>query len=283
MDSVAPMVSSVVLNTLTMKSFAAFLAESYVPELTYLYRYLQNTTMDYHSIWWTILDVLRAEGREEAERVFGVEADSDDWNEVDPDQFEDLPKSLQTYTYRKAIDYLMMENPTEVPTPDWFLRPLKLLPPTTWLVHFSDDAENITTQGFTHGVDDMQRLGLTTHFTKQSKSQGGYNFAFRADSREAKHAAAQHTYGRHAVVFQSAAVYAFHVGDEEHQAIFWGPAVKQDQIAYIQAGDHEWAVMAGSRRSKTTGQGTWFFKGSFVACVAWVEKNIQQYRKRLFH
>ena len=39
----------------------------------------------------------------------------------------------------------------------------KLLPRTTWLVHFSDNAEDIVQEGFKYGEDDYSDLALTTH------------------------------------------------------------------------------------------------------------------------
>lgn len=94
----------------------------------------------------------------------------------------------------------------------------KLLPRTTWLVHFSDHVGRIIDNGIVCGHEEMDQLGLTTHFRK-NKCRPGWNFAFEAESRYARGAVNYHhgkgKYGEDAVIFQSAGVRAWHGGDEE--------------------------------------------------------------------
>jgi len=81
-----------------------------------------------------------------------------------------------------------------------------LLPRNTWLIHFTNEPYSIAKNGFTIGMDDMERLGLTTYFSKEYKSLGGYNFAFLAPSREANWAATKRRYGKSAVMFQNSGI-----------------------------------------------------------------------------
>jgi len=144
----------------------------------------------------------------------------------------------------------------------------KVVPPTTWLVHFSDAAGDIATEGFQSGTPDIQNLGLTTMLKKQGP---GWNFAFVADSKEAKSAAASGKYGKHAVLFLSAGVQAYHWGDEESQVIFWGPGAKNSVPIYRR--EEGWTVESGDGRE--------LFKGDFEDVVNWVMANYPQYRRVL--
>ncbi len=119
----------------------------------------------------------------------------------------------------------------------------------TWLVHFTDDPESIASDGFTHGWDSTEGLGLTTHFSDEARKRGpGFNFAFVLGSRDAKNAARSDwrssgpKYGKHAVVFWAGGVEAYHYGDEEDQVIFWGLEVGQDRIFAMRNGDDGWWV-----------------------------------------
>lgn len=147
----------------------------------------------------------------------------------------------------------------------------KVVPPTTWLVHFSDAADDIASEGFQKGHWDMSNLGYTTHFTKESK-EPGWNFAFDANSRDADFAAAKGHYGNEAVMFMSAGVEAYHYGDQEHQIVFWGPAVKD--TVHLRRDGSEWYV-SSSRDGRT------LYQGDFRDVAEWVQNNYQQYRNVL--
>jgi hypothetical protein len=148
----------------------------------------------------------------------------------------------------------------------------RLLPRQTWLIHKCSDNGSIRRHGFNKGVADIDRLGLTTWFKDDShmKSMGGYNFAFpiyRTRSDLSK-------YGKHAVMFQSAAVEVWHHGDSEHQAIFWGPAVDRRGIVCIDHDSGQWSV------SSVEGQ-LLHQNESLGDAIDWVVKNATTYRKSL--
>jgi hypothetical protein len=149
-----------------------------------------------------------------------------------------------------------------------FLTGAELVPRQTWLVHFSNDADDIFDNGFKYGAEDFTQLGLTTHFTdKKRLSRPGWNFAFKADSRYARTVAVSGKYGKHAVLFQSAGVEAAHSGDEEYQVVFWGPNVKERFLLTNE--DNSWNVTVGQRVLPFD---------SFQKAVDWVIKNHRQYR-----
>jgi hypothetical protein len=73
--------------------------------------------------------------------------------------------------------------------PAWMMmEPLDdhLLPPGTWLVHFTDHADAIAAHGFQVGVEDLNTLHLTRHndvfgnITRRTSTEPGYNFAYLA-------------------------------------------------------------------------------------------------------
>lgn len=149
------------------------------------------------------------------------------------------------------------------------------MPPGEWLIHFSDDAEEIWRTGFRFGQPSMDRLALTSYQHKSQKAGGGYDFAFVAQSRHAIAAANKVRYGRDAVMFKAAGIPVYHSSDEETQIVFWGPSVPAADTVLLSREDGEWAVVP--RRG---GRGH-LFRGDFQRCVAWVVANHRQYRSVL--
>jgi hypothetical protein len=152
----------------------------------------------------------------------------------------------------------------------------QLLPRTTWLVHFSYQAEAIAVQGFRKGFSDPRRLGLTMHFPEEApeKQGAGYNFAFLAGSQDMLEAASTERYGNGAVMFQNSGVQVYHHADEETQIIFQGNQVNPQGIVHLKMwNDHSWSVM-----SKVTRKA--LFSGSIGQCADWVKANFQQYHNQ---
>lgn len=184
-------------------------------------------------------------------------------------------------------DYMMSNDPAEAPT--WaHMDYTKTIRPGTWLVHFSDNAYKIAREGFNKGIQDMGKLGLTTHLSDRQKEEsdiGGYNFAFEAGSRYASQAAKEGRYGKDAVMFRSAGVESFHYGDSENQIVFFGAAIDPGQIVLLtKIDDEEWCVeMTGGRRDCAyIGRDDWKNRTyGFDSAVNWVMNNFDQYRKRI--
>jgi hypothetical protein len=123
-----------------------------------------------------------------------------------------------------------------------------------WLVHFTDDARGIEQDGFAYGHPDMEGVHLTTW--KQNRQQApGYNFAFPADSRDARGAASEGKYGNEAVVFYSGGIQFDHSGDQESQVIVWGPHVNKEMIFPMKKyGGDGWIVEDYTGRELVAGQ-----------------------------
>lgn len=136
----------------------------------------------------------------------------------------------------------------------------------TWLVHFTDDPDEIAEKGFIYGFGDYRGLALTTHYTDEVRKMGpGYNFAFVLGSRDA-HDASSGKYGQHAVVFWGSGVEAYHYGDEENQLIFWGPDIPTDRIFAMHSGDSGWYVEDATGRTILEGK-------DFEEAAEWVTNN----------
>jgi hypothetical protein len=131
---------------------------------------------------------------------------------------------------------MMRDNASETPSFMFFDDPE--VARDKWWVHFTNDAADIERSGFAYGERDPMQLGLTTLKSKGAKRGPGYVFAF--DPHVAVHQnfggwahSASGKYGREAVVFRADAVVAYHHGDEETQAISWGPEAKEIHDVYF--------------------------------------------------
>lgn len=243
---------------------------------------MKEGKFDPNQLWWYVC--IWAENSDNFDAfadVIGTELapdgiqSRDDLEGYDPDYFFDLPQNLQKQCEEWVYRYVRNNDPSELPTHQYLsLSDRKLLKRTTWLVHFSDDAYYIATEGFKKGVDDIGRLGLTSYLSKNEKEYGGYNFAFIANSKSAKFAAMTHKYGSDAVLFQNSGVQAWHFGDEEYQVMYFGPNVNPKNIIYLKNDGGDWAV-----KSKRTDEN--LYVGDYEKCVEWVIKNYDQYRRHL--
>lgn len=185
------------------------------------------------------------------------------------------PKEVEDF-----LRYMNNNNPGDVPSHS--LMDLQNhgrkghVPPTTWLVHFTDNADEVGESGFEQGQSDINRLALTTHQGKAEKQYGGYNFAFFADSKYAVQAARSGKYGKDAVMFQAAGISIYHHSDDENQVVVWGKDVPTSaMVLLIGQGDNEWMVRARHLKRDEV------FKGDFKSCVGWITQNYRQYRKVL--
>ena len=130
---------------------------------------------------------------------------------------------------------MMQHNASEAPSFMFFDDPK--VGKNGWWVHFTNDARDIERSGFEYGESDPLQLGLTTWKDKEAKRGPGYVFAF--DPRDAVRRnfayGATGKYGSEAVVFRADAVVAYHHGDEEDQAISWGPEAEDIHAVYFSA------------------------------------------------
>ena len=121
---------------------------------------------------------------------------------------------------------MMRQEPSGLPSFAFFSEPK--VRRNAWIFHFTQGhASRIESQGFTRGVPEPNRLGLTKHLSQSVKGQPGYVFGFLPED-VSRYAWDRYRprYGDQAVVFRADAVVAYHWGDEERQAICWGPEAK---------------------------------------------------------
>jgi hypothetical protein len=254
--------------------------EAYTANNSYLRSYLRDADFDPYSNWAYICMWLEENDYlETVSSVLGEEIDdASTLEEYEPDVFYKLPAVIQKECAEATVEYVMQHDPADAPT--WAhmsLKNNKLLPRNTWLVHFTNHPYDIASQGFTIGMDEMDKLGLTTYYSNKAK-QGGYNFAFIANSRDAKFAASKGKYGKYAVVFQNSGVHAYHSSDEEDQVIFWGKDVSPKSIIVLTKEYDEWQVR--SKYRLRNGE-TVLYTGDFQNCVNWIITNYNQYRRWL--
>lgn len=258
------------------------IAEKYTMDNKYLLHYFRDDKFDPHQCWHVACDWIEENGwlKRLAKKAKKHVADAAELHWEDPDIFFLLPEEVQKECAEYCVEYLMQHDPAEAPsTAHMMLQNNKLLPRTTWLVHFSDNAEAIAYNGFKYGIDQMDKLGLTTYWNDSAKSAEGYNFAFLANGRYASYAESKGKYGREAVIFQNSGVLVHHHGDEEEQVIFKGKDVDPRGIVYLKKRDGEWMVM--STRVKRYQEARALFKGEFEDCVKWVQANFVQYRRAM--
>lgn len=144
-----------------------------------------------------------------------------------------------------------------------YIRPVK----NEWCIHFGNDAELISQEGFTGGTNDLDNLAYTNAGSK--KPTPGYNFAFTIDNRKVDYA----EYGEEAVIFRTSGVEIYHYGDNENQVIFYGPNAKEFIYISHDGEGGDWCV-----RGK---KGNILKSGSPSEIAAWATANLPQYRKSI--
>lgn len=181
-------------------------------------------------------------------------------------------EAFSAWLLEHAIDGELMSDPH---SPAYLhFSGVRLLPEGTWLVHFSDDAGDISRRGFVYGHADERTLALTTLLADDVRfDEAGWNFAFEAASADALRAAAENKYGSSAVLFRAAAVSAVHASDGERQAIFWGPSVKRAALLSGEGG-RSWRV-------DDLRTGDVAFRGPFREAVAWAEDHFEERSPRV--
>lgn len=254
--------------------------EMYSRPVMNLKRYLQNKPMDaYEHVWWIIRWL-----KDHPEIVEEYNVDLEKLEDMYHDDSEELPEILEKIVNQlsseqrsEIADYIAAKDPSEAPT--WtYMSFNQMVRPNTWLVHFADSATEIYFHGFTRGVDNLTKLGLTTQLPDYEKDFGGYNFAFRANSRDAYSAAREGKYGKEAVMFRASGLEATHYGDEENQVIFYGRSIDPGQIVLLTKEYDNWCVKMKDARD---GRECAYVRENFSDVVNWVMNNFDQYRKRI--
>lgn len=107
-----------------------------------------------------------------------------------------------------------------------------------WLVHASNE-DGIESDGFQRGVEDIDKLCLTTHLGNFWKRGPGYNFAFTLSDYDRYGTDwGAPKYGKYLYLLRVPYVQIWHEGDNEPQAIFWGPDAQEIWRIYGSDGDY---------------------------------------------
>lgn len=189
------------------------------------------------------------------------------------DAFNDIPdEAFERYLEDEAFQ-ISSGDPL---APSFLYMSFENIITNQWLIHFTDNAGDISVDGFEYGYHDYAALGLTTGLTQEAKEMGGYNFAydiydFVRYGRD-RHGSGW-KYGNEAVVFRASGIKVTHWGDEEPQVIFWGGSA--NQIVPLYESDGTWHV--GSRPS---GESI-YHTDDLDAMVTWVTENYDQYKRVL--
>lgn len=187
-----------------------------------------------------------------------------------------LPKDILKDYYRDV------DLESHAFTPSWAFMDYVEVMKNQWMIHFTNEASEIACGGFKYGMDDLTRLGLTTHFKMNSKP-GGYNFAYDINEWE-RFAGGRHgfKYGKEAVLFRASGVKVWHHGDGEYQVIFFGETAKD--IVPIAEGYYDgWWVNGIGKGGREEGDAESDQEdGSFESlseAVDWVTANYNQYKR----
>jgi hypothetical protein len=249
------------------------LDESYCAENSWLFQYLREKPVSISNHWQELMHEWA-----DWEYVLSKMGMIDDQVEELEDVFEEFchPASEIIHNTQELLDsyvlFMMSEHPAQAPT--WAHMSVeadRLLPASTWLVHWTDNAHEVALDGFNHGIGDIETLGLTTHYNDGAKRYGGYNFAYLPDRNDATYGG---KYGKNCVMFQSSGVMVHHYGDSEHQVIFWGAGIISKPIAIIQDNE-QWVVYS-------TKLGRSLVRFDRVQdCWSWVRHHWRQYQAAL--
>lgn len=189
----------------------------------------------------------------------------------------DLVKQYADWLFEKIDDGTLNVEPNEYPA--WTYLDSPVLIKNQWLIHFTNNPNSIADEGFKYGVDDIDKLGLTTYEGDFAKKYGGYNFAYTLNdfSKYAKSNQGwrnEYKYGNYAVVFNASGVKLWHYSDEEYQVIFYGNTARN--IIPITQGENEKYGIYSNKTSQLL-----FESDELEKVVSWLVKNFVQYRKHL--
>lgn len=255
----------------------AQLDERYTANNSYFLQYMKGgDEFDPYAYWHMITSWIIENYPDETNEAAGKEVTWDDLsNWYEPDFFYKLPDYVQKECAESILATAMEYEASEAPTTSHMtLMGNKMMKRSSWLIHYSDHAYDISLNGFKYGVDEMDKLGLTTWFGDDRKKYGGYNFAFDAARRDALNAEGK--YGKEAVIFRNAGVRCDHHGDSEEQIVFWGADVDPKDIIYLSCEYGTWGV------ARKYGDGDPVFKSDELEkVIKWVMQHSDRYRKAI--
>jgi hypothetical protein len=180
------------------------------------------------------------------------------------------------YLYDKITSNTLPINDADYPAWSYFDEDPEIVK-NQWLIHFTGDAQGIAEHGFKFGVDDMTKLGLTTHLGEFDKKYGGYNFAYTLNDFKTYgrggYTKSGYKYGSEAVIFNASGIKVWHHGDQEPQVIFYGNTAK-NIIPIIRGEESKFGIYSNNGRIL-------FENDDLTKVVKWLVDNYEQYRRKL--
>jgi hypothetical protein len=186
--------------------------------------------------------------------------------------------------FRGFVNYILKKidrNEIEhIDKPAWMFFDKAEIVKNQWLIHFTNDAEDVAMKGFKYGIDDIGKLGLTVYQSDEEKKYGGYNFAYLLKDFE-KYGRSKHSYrdlrykyGREAVVFRASGIKTWHYGDEEPQVVFRGSRTT-DRIPIITS-ETGYGILDKKKHGLFIHE-----EETMEEMVKWIVDNYEQYRGRI--
>ncbi len=224
--------------------------------------------------------------KEEFINAYGELETGDDYHDIElmtwlENNNKEIYNKFAEYLFDKISNNTLPIDDSEYPAWSYFDDRPQLIK-NQWLIHFTNDADGIAKSGFKYGVDDMTKLGLTTHLSDFDKKYGGYNFAYTLNdfqkygsSSYGNWSKSGYKYGNEAVVFNASGIKVWHYGDEEPQVIFYGNTVKN--IIPITSGEN-------SKFGVFNKKGKLLYENDdLTKIVKWIVNNYHQYRKNFVY
>ena len=156
-------------------------------------------------------------------------------NGVSVESFDDVPDELDVnndkdvYTWLKQSNNMdefmvrMTKDTGVFPLHDAFQHPEIVA--DQWMIHFTNDGDDVMKHGFTHGVpfgaEDL--LPQTKNWDINEVGNNSYSFAFDvrdSDTYTQSHNSGEFGYGTQAIIFKANGIKFWHKYDEEHQIVF---------------------------------------------------------------
>lgn len=190
----------------------------------------------------------------------------------------DIFQAYGEYLFKKISNHEIDIPDAELPAWSYFDADPELVK-NQWLIHFTNNADDVARQGFLYGVDEMDKLGLTTNLSDFNKKYGGYNFAYLLKDFDRYGVsrgsyANRYKYGSDAVVFNASGIKLWHHGDQEPQVIFYGKTAR-NIIPITHNEEGLWAIYS-IRDNRML-----YANERLSNVVQWLVKNYAQYRKTL--
>jgi len=185
-----------------------------------------------------------------------------------------LKKDFNEYLYKGIIDFNLPIDDSDYPAWSFFSDNPQIIK-NQWLVHFTSDSLNIYKEGFKYGVEEIDKLGLTTRLADIDKRYGGFNFAYTPyDCSKYSRDRHGYKYGEEVVIFKASGVRVLHYSDQEYQTIFYGDTATN--INSITQGENGWGVESNIDSSIIL-----YENEDLDKVIDWFINNYDQYRKHL--